>query len=29
MRLPGDCKCFTFKCSVNVTVKEKKNTDGF
>ena len=24
LRLPGDCKFFTFKCSVNVTIKKKK-----
>ena len=23
LRLPGDCKFFTFKCSVNVTIKKK------
>ena len=25
MRLPGDCKVFTFKCSVNVTIKKKND----
>ena len=24
LRLPGDCKFFTFKCSVNLTIKKKK-----
>ena len=25
MRLPGDCKFFTFKCSVNVAIKKNNN----
>ena len=24
LRLPGDCKFFKFKCSVNVTIKKKQ-----
>ena len=28
LRLPGDCKLFTFKCSVNITIKKsKKNVE--
>ena len=28
LRLPGDCKFFAFKCSVNVTTKKPKKTDA-
>ena len=27
LRLPGDCKSFTFKCSVNVTIKAIKKKE--
>ena len=27
LRLPGDCKFFTFKCSVNVTIKKQNKRE--